>query len=94
MPFFGAEKIPYSELANLEKNTPEIIVYAIPAMAFFTLLEVGYSWYRNKKIYKTKESIGSTLVGLGNVLINFFFESRNDLRRGVAIQPCAVANGF
>lgn len=75
LPFFGAEKIPFSELTNLEKNTPEIIVYAIPAMAFFTLLEVGYSWYQNKQVYKTKESIGSTLVGLGNVFINFLLKA-------------------
>ncbi|WP_423149462.1 sterol desaturase family protein [Rubrolithibacter danxiaensis] len=68
--FFGAKRIAYDQITHLEQNSPEIIVYAIPAMAFFTFLEIGYSWYLNKKNYKTKESIGSTLVGLGNVLIN------------------------
>lgn len=73
-PFFGAEKIPYHHITHLEKNSPEIIVYAIPFMAFFTLLEIGYSWYHQRKNYKTKESIGSTLVGLGNVFINFLLK--------------------
>lgn len=71
---FGARKIPYQEITQLENNTPEIIVYAIPAFAFFTFLEIGYSWYLHKKNYKVKESIGSTLVGLGNVGINFLLK--------------------
>ena len=67
---FGAKKIPFEEITKIEADAPEIIVYAIPAMAFFTILEIVYSWYENKKNYKVKESIGSTLVGLGNVAIN------------------------
>jgi len=67
---FGAHKIPFESLTNVQENAPDLIVYAIPAMAFFTLLEIGYSWYHNHKHYKTKESIGSTLVGLGNVAIS------------------------
>ncbi len=67
---FGAPKILYSEITHLEHTSPNIIVYAIPVMAFLTFLEIGVSWYQNKKLYKTKESVGSTLVGLGNVLIN------------------------
>jgi len=73
-PFFGAKEIPYHQITHIEKNSPEIIVYAIPFMAFFTLLEIGYSWYEKRKNYKTKESIGSTLVGLGNVFINFLLK--------------------
>src|SRR3546814_13277395 len=64
---FGANKIPFDNLINLQQNAPDVIVYAIPAMAFFTLLEIGYSWYHNHKFYQTKESIGSTLEGLDNV---------------------------
>ena len=67
---FGAKKIPYNEITDLEKNSPEVIVYAIPAMALLTFLEIGYSWYQRNKVYKLKESVGSTLVGLGNVGIN------------------------
>lgn len=72
--FFGAGKIPYHLITDLEKNSPNLIVYAIPVMAFFTLLEVGHAWYHNKKLYKTKEAIGSTLVGLGNVGIGLLIK--------------------
>lgn len=74
MKLFGAPQIPLSDIVNLEKETPNLIVYAIPVMAFFTLLEVGHSWYEKRNLYRTKESIGSTLVGLGNVLINFLIK--------------------
>lgn len=72
--FFGAEKIPYDSITDIEGNSPDIIVYAIPAMAFFTLLEVVVSWYGNKQNYKTRESLGSTLVGLGNVGLNLLLK--------------------
>jgi len=72
--FFGAPKIPYENLTDITKDAPEIIVYAIPAMAFFTLLEIAFNWYHQHGNYRTRESIGSTLVGLGNVLINFLLK--------------------
>ena len=72
--FFNADKIPFSEITSIESNSPNIIVYAIPAMAFFTILEVVYSWYTNRKNYKTRESVGSTLVGLGNVGLNLLLK--------------------
>lgn len=72
--FFGAEKINPEHLSHLEDNSPEVIVYAIPVMAILTFLEIGYSWYMDHQKFKMKESIGSTLVGLGNVGINLFFK--------------------
>lgn len=36
---FGVDTIPYSAITDLEKASANLIVYAIPAMAFFTLLE-------------------------------------------------------
>lgn len=75
MNFFGAPQISFDNIVNLEKETPNLIVYAIPVMAFFTLLEIWQSWHEKKNIYRTKESIGSTLVGLGNVLINFLIKA-------------------
>lgn len=71
---FGASEIPFEHITNLEQNSPQIIVYAIPVMAFFTLLEIGYSWHAKKDTYKFRESIGSTLVGLGNVGLNILFK--------------------
>lgn len=67
---FSADKITYQELVNLEQESPELIVYAIPFLIFLTLLEIGYSWYLNNKNYKVKETIGSVLVGFGNIGIN------------------------
>ena len=40
--------------------------------------KVAYGGYLEKRnLYKTKESIGSTLVGLGNVLINFLIKHKS-----------------
>ncbi|MCR6722155.1 MAG: hypothetical protein NVV59_18120 [Chitinophagaceae bacterium] len=71
---FGAHKIPYEDITNLEKQSGDLIVYAIPFMAFFTLLEMWYSNHSNTKNYNAKESLGSLFVGLGNVAINLFFK--------------------
>lgn len=71
---FGADRIPFEDLEHLEKQSGDLIVYAIPLMAFFTLLEIWYSWYSNRNNYDTKESLGSLFAGLGNVAINLFFK--------------------
>ncbi len=71
---FGSDKIPFHDIIDLEKNSPDLIVYAIPVMAFFTFLEIGYSWYTNKQNYRTKETLGSTIVGFGNVFISLLLK--------------------
>ncbi|WP_207534829.1 sterol desaturase family protein [Desertivirga arenae] len=71
---FGAKRIPYEDITSLEAESPQLIIYAIPAMAFFTFLEIGYSWYLENKNYRLKESIGSALVGFGSVGIGVFFK--------------------
>jgi sterol desaturase/sphingolipid hydroxylase (fatty acid hydroxylase superfamily) len=71
---FGASKIPFNEITQIERNSPQLIVYAIPVLAFFTILEIGYSWYLKNKTYKLKESVGSALVGFGNLGINLVFK--------------------
>lgn len=70
MDIFGAERIPYSAITEIEKSSADLIVYAIPIMAFFTLLEAWHSWKIQKNQYNTKEAFGSLFVGLGNVGIN------------------------
>lgn len=75
MTLFGAPEIPFHEILHLERNAPNLIIYAIPVMAFFTLLEVWHSWREKSGLYRTKESIGSTLVGLGNVLIGLLIKT-------------------
>jgi sterol desaturase/sphingolipid hydroxylase (fatty acid hydroxylase superfamily) len=72
--FFGAPKIDYSHIVHLEKGSADLIVYAIPAMALFTLWEMWHSWHHDRKLYNARESFGSLLVGLGNVAINLAFK--------------------
>jgi len=73
--FFGAALISYDNLKEIEQQSGDLIIYAIPLMAFFTVLEIWYSWYSEKKNYNTKESLGSLFVGLGNVAINLVFKA-------------------
>lgn len=65
--FFGSPKISYSNITEIERGSSDIIVYAIPVMAFFTFLEIWHCWKHEKKVYNTKEALGSLFVGLGNV---------------------------
>ncbi|HEX2534983.1 MAG TPA: sterol desaturase family protein [Chitinophagaceae bacterium] len=74
MDLFGADPIPLSRITAIEQDSADLIVWAIPAMAFFTFLEAWYSWKENRKSYHTKEAFGSLFVGLGNVAINLFFK--------------------
>lgn len=67
---FGAPKIPFSGLGELEKNSPNIIIWAAPVMFFFVLLEWYISYKQSRHLYDKKETIGSILVGVGNVIIN------------------------
>lgn len=72
---FQADPILFSHIAELEKSAPNIIVYATPFMFFFVALEIIISRYQNKDLYDRKETIGSTLVGLGNVAIGVFLKT-------------------
>ncbi|GAB3043398.1 sterol desaturase family protein [Spirosoma pulveris] len=66
---FGAEKIPFDSIHNIEKNIPNIILWAVPVMLFFTVIEMAVTYYQEKEFYEKKETIGSILVGLGNLVV-------------------------
>lgn len=70
---FGADpnSLPY-DLGVLREGTPPIIVFAVPVMVFFTALEMIVSYFQHRKMYETKETIGSITVGLGNLVVSFF----------------------
>jgi sterol desaturase/sphingolipid hydroxylase (fatty acid hydroxylase superfamily) len=68
---FGAPKIPFAGIKEIHDNAPNIIIWAAPVMFFFVLLEWFISHRQHKHIYEKNETIGSTLVGIGNVIINF-----------------------
>lgn len=69
--FFGAPKILYSQIEALSKKSPELIVLAAPVMFFFVFLEWFISHRQEKENYNKAETIGSVLVGVGNVAIAF-----------------------
>jgi sterol desaturase/sphingolipid hydroxylase (fatty acid hydroxylase superfamily) len=66
---FGAAELSLQDLETLEKSSPNVIVYAAPVMFLFVLIEYLVSAHQKRNYYKTKETIGSILVGLGNVAI-------------------------
>ncbi len=67
---FGADKIPWSEIEGLKGSAPEVIVWAIPVIFVFVLIEFFISYQQNKKYYDTKETIGSLGLGVGNIIIS------------------------
>lgn len=67
---FGADKIAWASITDVQNSAPEIIIWSIPAMFFFVLLEMFVSHRQNKQYYDKKETLGSVLVGLGNILIS------------------------
>lgn len=71
--FFGVDpnSLPY-DLGVLKDNTPPILVYAVPAMVLFTAIEIFISFRQERKYYATKETIGSVLVGVGNLVVSAF----------------------
>jgi sterol desaturase/sphingolipid hydroxylase (fatty acid hydroxylase superfamily) len=71
---FGAAEISFDQVIHLEKNSPNLIIYAIPIMAVLTIAEIIYSWKKQINNYPLKETIGSTLVGLGNVGISLLLK--------------------
>lgn len=67
---FGAPEIPFTIIKELQSDAPNIIIWAAPVMFFFVILEWVISYLQHRNLYEKKETIGSVLVGLGNVTIN------------------------
>lgn len=74
-PLFQAPKISLDLIHEIERDAPNIIVWAAPVMFFFVLLEWYISYKQNHNLYDKKETIGSTLVGIGNVIINLILKA-------------------
>jgi len=68
-PLFGADPISLDRIDLLEKQIPDIIVWAVPVMLFFTTLEMIITYVQENDHYEKKETIGSVLVGFGNLLV-------------------------
>ncbi len=69
---FGAPKITFDEVKQIDANAPQLIMWAIPVMVFFSALEYFVAKYQHRDdIYNDKELRGSVLIGLGNLLSNY-----------------------
>ncbi|TDQ12056.1 DUF4833 domain-containing protein [Pedobacter metabolipauper] len=71
---FGADQIPMESIHHLEKSAPDVLVYALPAVFFFTALECGISCFGEHKTYEAKETFGSLLIGIGNLAVNLLMK--------------------
>jgi sterol desaturase/sphingolipid hydroxylase (fatty acid hydroxylase superfamily) len=71
---FGAPRIPLENLAGLEKDAPEFILLALPLVVLFTIAEMAFSWYLNRKNYELKETLGSVMIGAGNLGVNLILK--------------------
>jgi sterol desaturase/sphingolipid hydroxylase (fatty acid hydroxylase superfamily) len=66
----GAPEIPFSLVDKLQKQAPNIIIWAAPGMFFFVLLEWIISYRQNRNLFDKRETWGSIAVGVGNVVIS------------------------
>ncbi|MBT1697606.1 sterol desaturase family protein [Fulvivirgaceae bacterium PWU4] len=75
MNLFGADPIPLHTIQDVEQSIPNIILWAAPAMFLFVLIEYLIAYSQSRKYYEKKETIGSILVGLGNVTIGVLIKT-------------------
>lgn len=68
--FFGAPPITTEQIKDLSQTAPNLIVWAVPVMLFFTGLEMWFSHHHDHHRYDRAETIGSTLVGIGNLIVS------------------------
>lgn len=67
--FFGVDKIPLNLIDQVSSKSPNLIIWAGPVMILLAALEMYFSYRQNHEYYDKKETLGSLLVGLGNVAI-------------------------
>ncbi|MDR6782984.1 sterol desaturase/sphingolipid hydroxylase (fatty acid hydroxylase superfamily) [Pedobacter africanus] len=67
---FAAPQIDFTEISSLEKKAPDLVVYVLPIVIMITIIELLGSYFLERKNYESKETIGSLLVGAGNLMIN------------------------
>jgi len=68
---FGAPKISWADLEKIDSEAPQLILWSVPIMLFFTGLEYYLARRENRDTYNNRELWGSIFVGLGNLLSNF-----------------------
>lgn len=72
---FGAVRINIDDIHQLQKDAPNILVYALPAIVLFTLLEYLLSHFSKHKSYEHKETVASLMIGIGNLVVNLLMKA-------------------
>jgi sterol desaturase/sphingolipid hydroxylase (fatty acid hydroxylase superfamily) len=72
---FAADKISFQDIGSLQKASPDILIWAAPVMFLFVVIEFFVSKHTHKEYYNKKETLGSILVGVGNVAIGFLLKA-------------------
>lgn len=72
---FGAVRINFDDIHQLQKSTPNLLIYAMPAIILFTILEYSLAKLSRHKSYEHKESIASLFIGMGNLVVNLFMKA-------------------
>ena len=67
---FGADQINLDQLYQLQEQTPNLMLYTLPIILVFTLIECIGSYFSDHKTYEKNETLGSLLVGIGNLAVN------------------------
>ncbi|WP_083572310.1 sterol desaturase family protein [Flavobacterium johnsoniae] len=73
--FFGAQPIVIERIHEVEKSAPDLIVYALPIVLLFTVLEFVIFYFLERKEHDAKETIGSILIGFGNLTVNLLMKT-------------------
>jgi sterol desaturase/sphingolipid hydroxylase (fatty acid hydroxylase superfamily) len=66
---FTTDRISPQEIGSIQSLAPDLIMWAAPVLFFFVILEFMISKILNKDYYHKKETLGSVMVGVGNIAI-------------------------
>lgn len=72
---YGADKIDLTTVYQLQNDAPNLVAYTLPFVFLFTIIEFLVSRFGEHKSYENKETIGSLLVGLGNLTVNLLMKT-------------------
>lgn len=72
---FGAEKVALTDIYQLQNDAPNLLVYTLPVVFIFTVIEFLGSHYGEHRTYERKETFGSLLIGAGNLAVNLVMKT-------------------
>lgn len=72
---FGAAPVELSTVYQLQKDAPNIVAYMLPLVFLLTIIEFVVSHYGEHKSYEKRETLGSLLIGAGNLAVNLLLKT-------------------